>query len=70
MAGALGVGVIAEGVQTHAQLARLRVLGCQFAQGYLFATPAPADELSELLAAARERGRDLEPQHEPDRVTA
>ncbi len=70
MAGALGVGVIAEGVHTHAQLARLRVLGCQFAQGYLFAAPAPADELSELLAVARERGRDLQRQDEPDRVTA
>ena len=66
MAGALGVGVSAEGVETHAQLSRLRVLGCAQAQGDLFACPAPAEVLGALLADARERTRE----RDPDRVTA
>ena len=49
MAGALGVDVTAEGVETSAQLSLLRDHGCPFAQGYLFAAPAPADDLSDLL---------------------
>jgi EAL domain-containing protein (putative c-di-GMP-specific phosphodiesterase class I) len=43
---ALGHGlnktVIAEGVETVAQLDRLRELGCEFAQGYLFGRPSAA----------------------------
>lgn len=35
----LGLKVIAEGVQTPAQLQRLRDLGCEFGQGYLFSRP-------------------------------
>ena len=35
----LGLKVIAEGVQTPAQLERLRELGCEFGQGYLFSRP-------------------------------
>jgi len=46
---ALGHGlkktVIAEGVETVAQLERLRELGCDYAQGYLFGRPAPAFDI-------------------------
>lgn len=35
----LGLKVIAEGVQTPAQLEQLRALGCEFGQGYLFSRP-------------------------------
>ena len=44
LAHALGVGVVAEGVESAAQLACLRELGCDYAQGFLFAPPLPADE--------------------------
>ncbi|MEJ0045147.1 MAG: EAL domain-containing protein [Rhodospirillales bacterium] len=38
----LGVSVTAEGVETEAAAARLRDMGCNFAQGYLFSPPVPA----------------------------
>mgnify|MGYP000283041300 CR=1 FL=1 len=38
----LKLQVLAEGVETHQQLEKLRELGCDFAQGYLFARPQPA----------------------------
>ncbi len=37
-----GIDVIAEGLETPLQLARLRVLGCDRGQGYLFGRPRPA----------------------------
>ncbi|MDX6232543.1 MAG: hypothetical protein QOH68_1527, partial [Nocardioidaceae bacterium] len=49
MAKSLGMGVIAEGVETAGQLERLREMGCDMAQGYYFAKPIPADDLTELL---------------------
>jgi diguanylate cyclase (GGDEF)-like protein/PAS domain S-box-containing protein len=49
MAEALGMTVVAEGVEDHAQVEKLRALGCDFAQGFLFARPLPAPELHSLL---------------------
>jgi EAL domain-containing protein (putative c-di-GMP-specific phosphodiesterase class I) len=51
MTRALGIGLIAEGVETEPQLASLRELGCRVAQGYYFARPAAADAVSVLLDA-------------------
>lgn len=45
MAQALDIAVVAEGVETEEQLHRLHELGCQYAQGYLFSKPRPADEI-------------------------
>ncbi|HVG46387.1 MAG TPA: PAS domain S-box protein [Longimicrobium sp.] len=47
----LGVRVVAEGVETREQLAALRALGCDFAQGFLFSEPVPHDEAEALLRA-------------------
>jgi len=41
----LEMTVVAEGVETVEQLQQLQQLGCQFAQGYLFARPMPAAEI-------------------------
>ena len=49
VARALGVDVIAEGVETPGQLGALCGLGCGFAQGFLLSRPLPLAELSVLL---------------------
>jgi diguanylate cyclase (GGDEF)-like protein len=49
MANALGISVVAEGVETKEQLARLTLLGYDFAQGFYFARPRPAEEVRGLF---------------------
>jgi len=53
MAQRLGHHVIAEGVETRAQLDFLRTLGCQEIQGYLFSPPVPADQLIGMVRAGK-----------------
>jgi EAL domain-containing protein (putative c-di-GMP-specific phosphodiesterase class I) len=50
---ALEMQVLAEGVETAEQLARVRNAGCTFAQGHLLSPPVPAEQLSALLAEGR-----------------
>ena len=45
----LHLGTVAEGIETAGQLAFLQKLGCEQAQGYLFARPTPASECAALL---------------------
>ncbi|RNF29153.1 diguanylate cyclase, partial [Massilia aurea] len=50
LANSLQLSVVAEGVETEGQYALLRSFGCQYAQGYLFARPLPAEQVASLLA--------------------
>ena len=50
MAHALGMSVVAEGVETAQQLAILQELGCNEVQGYFIARPLPAADMAELMA--------------------
>src|SRR5207244_1106280 len=49
MARHLHIEVVAEGIEGWQQLEKLRQLGCTYAQGYLFARPAPAQECGAYL---------------------
>src|SRR5206468_10097901 len=50
MARHLHIEVVAEGIEGWQQLEKLRQLGCGFAQGYLFARPAPAQDCVQYLS--------------------
>jgi diguanylate cyclase (GGDEF)-like protein/PAS domain S-box-containing protein len=52
LAHALGLVAVAEGIESEGQLASLRGLDCDLAQGYLFARPAPAAQVTQLLLDA------------------
>ena len=54
MAHALGLEVVAEGVETSEQLAHLAQQKCEFAQGYLFSRPVTSRKLTELLEEQNE----------------
>ena len=52
----LGVGVIAEGVETEYQLAQLKQLGCEYGQGYLLSMPLESKEVVKLLKETKLTG--------------
>jgi diguanylate cyclase (GGDEF)-like protein len=47
---ALGLTMVAEGIERGEQVEGLRFLGCGFGQGYFFSPPLPAEEFAKLLA--------------------
>jgi EAL domain-containing protein (putative c-di-GMP-specific phosphodiesterase class I) len=49
MAHAMSLSVVAEGVESEGQVERLHELGCDMAQGYHFAGPAPAEAVERLV---------------------
>jgi len=49
MAHTLGHRLVAEGVETESQLAELRMLGCDYAQGYLFHRPLNSSAILEII---------------------
>ena len=57
MSGALRLHVVAEGVETAAQIETLASLGCRYLQGFAFARPMPADAVKPYLAAQEAHAR-------------
>jgi diguanylate cyclase (GGDEF)-like protein/PAS domain S-box-containing protein len=57
LAGTLGMTVVAEGVETRAQLEALQALGCGYAQGYYFCKPARPEEIERTLSKCPEGWR-------------
>jgi EAL domain-containing protein (putative c-di-GMP-specific phosphodiesterase class I) len=51
LAHALGLDVVAEGVETTGQLYELRSMGCDVAQGYYWQRPSSSEKITEVLAA-------------------
>ena len=50
MADTIGIGVVAEGIETDEQLRAANALGCGYAQGFHFAEPVPASHVERVLA--------------------
>jgi diguanylate cyclase (GGDEF)-like protein len=68
----LGMEVIAEGIETEEQYQQLKMLGCEYGQGYLFSRPVARDGVAHLIA--QDARRDAEPdinldQHGQDEVS-
>ncbi len=49
----LGITVLAEGIETEVQLARLRQMGCELGQGFLFSAAVAADQVAGLMESPR-----------------
>lgn len=45
----LGMGVVAEGIETEAEVEMLRTLGCDIIQGYYFGKPMPVEEFEQQI---------------------
>ncbi len=54
LAKALNLSVVAEGIESVHQLHQLRVLNCEYGQGFLFSRPVPASKAEELIHDASE----------------
>jgi EAL domain-containing protein (putative c-di-GMP-specific phosphodiesterase class I) len=52
----LGMSTVAEGIEEYGQLAALRAMGCEYAQGYYFSRPVPATEAGRLLRTSSDAG--------------
>lgn len=61
----LGLAVCAEGIETRAVLDRLAPLGCDYAQGFLFGRPAPADRITARFAPVADARAGTVPQERP-----
>ncbi|MBD2666863.1 two-component response regulator [Richelia sinica FACHB-800] len=49
----MGMKIIAEGIETDNQLEQLKLLDCQFGQGYLFSKPLDVEEMTKFMASFR-----------------
>jgi EAL domain-containing protein (putative c-di-GMP-specific phosphodiesterase class I) len=66
MSHGLGKKVVAEGVETEAQLEFLRELGCDNIQGFLYSRPVPIEVMSQLIGQRLQTGN---PASSPDLAT-
>lgn len=57
MAHALGLDLVAEGVETNDQAAFLDDIECRYAQGYLFGKPVPQEQFEEMIKSGVAKGR-------------
>ncbi len=57
MARALRLELVGEGVETIAQVSRLRAIGCDFAQGFHFARPMPGPDVPAWTESVREQAK-------------
>jgi len=57
LARSLGAGVTAEGVENAAAESKLRVMGCDFAQGHYYSPPVPAEGVPLLIRRAESRAK-------------
>lgn len=62
LAKALGLTVIAEGIETIHQLHQLRILGSEYGQGFLFSRPVPLEEAEDLIRDP-DRWKNIMPEH-------
>ena len=67
LAKTLRLSVIAEGIESIHQLHQLRILGCEYGQGYLFSRPVPPDEALVLLQD-KARWQNIIPNNNPSIV--
>jgi EAL domain-containing protein (putative c-di-GMP-specific phosphodiesterase class I) len=51
----LNMTMLAEGIETAAQLERLRLVGCELGQGFLWSPGVPKDEVPALLARSSDQ---------------
>lgn len=65
LAKALNLNVVAEGIESIHQLHQLRILGCEYGQGYLFSRPLPVSDVEKMLDDPS-RWQNIFPQVEPD----
>ncbi len=61
LAHGLGIGVVAEGIETEEQAEKLRELGCDLGQGYLFSRAVPAEQTWALLGSVPAAAQASEP---------
>jgi diguanylate cyclase (GGDEF)-like protein/PAS domain S-box-containing protein len=59
LANAMGIAAVAEGVETGSQVAGLKMIGCEVAQGFYFSPPLRAEDFDLLLSRHFARSADL-----------
>jgi EAL domain-containing protein (putative c-di-GMP-specific phosphodiesterase class I) len=54
----MGMNIIAEGIETNEQWEQLKLLNCQFGQGFLFSKPLSPEEIADFLVTSHSYGRE------------